>query len=47
MVTFAITTRLSMPVVLVALVVVSVYGNTLPILVCTIGLLAWDRERDR
>ena len=43
LVTFAITTRLSMPVVLVALVVVSVYGNTLPILVCTIGLLAWDR----
>ncbi len=42
-VTFAITTRLSMPVVLVALVVVSVYGNSLPILVCTIGLLAWDR----
>ncbi len=42
-VTFAITTRLSMPVVLVALVVVSVYGNTLTILVCTIGLLAWDR----
>ena len=42
-VTFAVTTRLSMPVVLVALVVVSVYGNSLPILVCTIGVLAWDR----
>jgi peptide/nickel transport system permease protein len=42
-VTFAITTRLSMPVVLVALVVVSVYGNSLPILVAVIGLLAWDR----
>jgi peptide/nickel transport system permease protein len=42
-VTFAVTTRLSMPVVLVALVVVSVYGNSLPILVATIGLLAWDR----
>jgi peptide/nickel transport system permease protein len=42
-VTFAVTTRLSMPVVLVALVVVSVYGNSLPILVAVIGLLAWDR----
>lgn len=42
-ITFAITTRLSLPVVLVALVVVSVYGNSLPILVTTIGLLAWDR----
>jgi peptide/nickel transport system permease protein len=42
-VNFAVTTRLSMPVVLVALVVVSVYGNSLPILVAVIGLLAWDR----
>lgn len=43
MVTYLVTTRLSMPVVLVALVVVSVYGNSLPILILTISLLLWDR----
>src|SRR5262245_20923078 len=42
-VNFLITTRLTLPVVLVALVVVAVVGNSLPILIIVIGLLLWDR----
>ena len=43
MVNFIITTRLSMPVVLVALAVVSLVGNSLWIVICVLGLLIWDR----
>lgn len=40
---FAITCRLSIPVVLVALAVVGLVGSSLTILVMTLGLLLWDR----
>jgi peptide/nickel transport system permease protein len=40
---FLITIRLTLPVVLVALVVVAVYGGSLPTLIVVIGLLLWDR----
>ena len=40
---FAITTRLSLPVVLVALAVVGLLGTSMTILVMTLGLLLWDR----
>jgi peptide/nickel transport system permease protein len=43
MVNFIITTRLSMPVVLVALAVVSLVGNSLWIVIWVLGLLIWDR----
>ncbi len=43
MVLFAITTRLSIPVVLVALAVVGLMGSSLTLLVLTLGLLLWDR----
>lgn len=39
---FFITTRLSMPVVLVALAVVSVIGPSLNVVVLVLGLLLWD-----
>lgn len=42
-VNFIITTRLSMPVVLVALAVVSIIGNSLAIVIWVLGLLIWDR----
>ena len=42
-VTFIITTRLSMPVVLVALAVVSLIGSSLWIVIWVLGLLIWDR----
>jgi len=42
-VNFIITTRLSMPVVLVALAVVSLIGNSLAIVIWVLGLLIWDR----
>lgn len=42
-VNFIITTRLSMPVVLVALAVVSLIGNSLTIVVWVLGFLIWDR----
>ncbi len=42
-VNFIITTRLSMPVVLVALAVVSIVGNSLVIVIWVLGLLIWDR----
>jgi peptide/nickel transport system permease protein len=40
---FAITTRLSIPVVLVALAVVGLLGSSMTLLVITLGLLQWDR----
>jgi peptide/nickel transport system permease protein len=40
---FAITTRLSIPVVLVALAVVGLMGSSLMLVIATLGLLLWDR----
>ncbi|HTE81181.1 MAG TPA: ABC transporter permease [Reyranella sp.] len=40
---FAITTRLSLPVVLVALAVVGLLGSSMTILMITLGLLLWER----
>ncbi len=40
---YLITTRLTLPVVLVALVVVAVIGSSLTVIICVIGLLLWDR----
>ena len=40
---FAITTRLSIPLILVALAVVSLVGSSLTVVMFTIGLLLWDR----
>src|SRR5829696_9475673 len=40
---FILTIRLTLPVVLVALVVVALVGNSLAILMLVIGLLLWDR----
>jgi peptide/nickel transport system permease protein len=40
---FAITTRLSIPVVLVALAVAGLLGSNMTLLVMTLGLLLWDR----
>ena len=42
-VTFLISVRLSMPVVLAALAVVSIIGGSLPVLIAVIGFLNWDR----
>ena len=42
-VNFVITTRLSLPVVLVALALVSLVGNSLWIVIWVLGLLIWDR----
>ena len=42
-VTFLITTRLSMPVILVALAVVAFIGGSLPVVIMVLGLLKWDR----
>ncbi len=42
-VNFLITTRLSMPVILVALAVVSLVGSSLWIVIFVLGLLIWDR----
>jgi peptide/nickel transport system permease protein len=40
---FAITTRLSIPVILVALAVVGLLGSSLFLVVAVLGLLLWDR----
>ncbi len=40
---FAITCRLAIPVILVALSVVSLIGSSLPLVMATLGLLLWDR----
>lgn len=42
-VTFVVTTRLSMPVVLVALAVVALFGGSLTVVILVLGLLKWDR----
>ena len=42
-VNFIITTRLSLPVVLVALAVVSLVGSSLTMVIWVLGLLIWDR----
>lgn len=42
-VTFIITTRLAMPVILVALAVVSLLGSSLNMVIWVLGLLIWDR----
>ena len=42
-ITFLITTRLAMPVILVALVVVALLGSSLQIVIWVLGLLIWDR----
>jgi peptide/nickel transport system permease protein len=40
---FAITARLSIPLILVALTVVALVGSSLAVVVLTLGLLLWDR----
>ncbi|PZR84007.1 MAG: peptide ABC transporter permease [Stutzerimonas stutzeri] len=42
-VSFLITTRLALPVVLVALAVVALHGSSLGILIMVLGFLLWDR----
>jgi len=42
-VTFLITVRLSMPVVLIALAVVALIGGSLTVVISVLGLLLWDR----
>ncbi|HBI28186.1 MAG: peptide ABC transporter permease [Deltaproteobacteria bacterium] len=42
-ITFMITTRLSMPVILVALAVVALIGSSLEIVIFVLGFLIWDR----
>ncbi len=42
-VNFILTTRLSLPVVLVALAVVSLIGSSLTVVIWVLGLLIWDR----
>jgi len=43
LISFLITARLAMPVVLVALAVVAMVGGSLPVVILTLGLLKWDR----
>ena len=42
-VSFIVTTRLSLPVILVALAVASLVGSSLTVVICVLGLLLWDR----
>jgi peptide/nickel transport system permease protein len=42
-VSFLVTTRLSMPLVLIALAVVSIVGSSLAVVIWVLGLLMWDR----
>jgi peptide/nickel transport system permease protein len=42
-ITFVITVRLAMPVILVALAVVAIVGGSLPVIILVLGLLKWDR----
>jgi len=42
-ITFLITTRLAMPVVLIALAVIAIVGSSLTIVITVLGLLIWDR----
>ena len=43
LVTFLITCRLSIPLILVALTVVALVGSSLSVVILTLGLLLWDR----
>lgn len=43
LVTFLVTTRLSMPVILVALATVAIIGGSLWVVILVLGLLKWDR----
>jgi peptide/nickel transport system permease protein len=43
LVTFLVTTRLSMPVILVALATVAMVGGSLWVVIAVLGLLKWDR----
>ena len=43
LVTFIITCRLAVPLILIALAVVSLIGSSLTVVVLTLGLLLWDR----
>ena len=43
LVTFLVTTRLSMPVILVALATVALVGGSLWVVILVLGLLKWDR----
>jgi peptide/nickel transport system permease protein len=43
LITFIITTRLAMPVVLVALAVAAFAGSSIEIVIAVLGLLLWDR----
>jgi peptide/nickel transport system permease protein len=43
LVNFIVTTRLSLPVILVALAVVSLIGSSLTVVIAVLGLLIWDR----
>src|SRR5690606_8021048 len=42
-VSFLVTTRLSMPVILVALATVAIVGGSLTVVILVLGLLKWDR----
>jgi peptide/nickel transport system permease protein len=42
-ITFLITTRLAMPVILFALAIVALFGGSLLVVILTLGLLKWDR----
>ncbi len=42
-VTFAITVRLALPVILVALAAVAIVGGSLPLVILVLGVLKWDR----
>ena len=43
LITFLVTTRLAMPVILFALAVVALLGGSLLVVILTLGLLKWDR----
>ena len=43
LVSFLVTTRLSMPVILVALATVAIVGSSLWVVILVLGLLKWDR----
>jgi peptide/nickel transport system permease protein len=42
-ITFLVTVRLAMPLILVALAVVATIGGSLPVVILVLGLLKWDR----
>lgn len=42
-ISFVVATRLAMPLILVSLAVVALFGSSLPIILMVLGLLKWDR----